>query len=141
MYDEIPDCSHQWSRRYGPGRLCCRRRGGHRLHPSSRAPHCGCLAGVYLLFAIKVVRQWEKVALLRLGRYVGLRGPGLFHIVPVLETLSPFVDQRVRVASVTAESTLTRDTVPVNVDAIASGWCGMRKRRSSKWKISWKLSI
>jgi len=78
----------------------------------------GALVGMYLLFAIKVVRQWEKVALLRLGRYVGLRGPGLFHIVPVLETLSPFVDQRVRVASVTAESTLTRDTVPVNVDAI-----------------------
>jgi regulator of protease activity HflC (stomatin/prohibitin superfamily) len=78
----------------------------------------GALVGAYLLFAIKVVRQWEKVALLRLGRYVGLRGPGLFHIVPVIETLSPFVDQRVRVASVTAESTLTRDTVPVNVDAI-----------------------
>jgi regulator of protease activity HflC (stomatin/prohibitin superfamily) len=78
----------------------------------------GALVGAYLLFAIKVVRQWEKVALLRLGRYVGLRGPGLFHIVPILETLSPFVDQRVRVASVTAESTLTRDTVPVNVDAI-----------------------
>ncbi len=78
----------------------------------------GGLLGAYLLFAIKVVRQWEKVALLRLGKYVGLRGPGLFHIVPVIETLSPFVDQRVRVASVTAESTLTRDTVPVNVDAI-----------------------
>ncbi|MGA9472330.1 MAG: slipin family protein [Terriglobales bacterium] len=78
----------------------------------------GALLGLYLLFAIKVVRQWEKVALLRLGRYVGLRGPGIFHIVPVVETLSPFVDQRVRVANVTAESTLTRDTVPVNVDAI-----------------------
>lgn len=78
----------------------------------------GGLLGLYLLFAIKVVRQWEKVALLRLGKYVGLRGPGLFHIVPVVETLSPFVDQRVRVANVTAESTLTRDTVPVNVDAI-----------------------
>jgi regulator of protease activity HflC (stomatin/prohibitin superfamily) len=78
----------------------------------------GAAVGLYLLFAIKVVRQWEKVALLRLGKYVGLRGPGLFTIVPVLETLSPYVDQRVRVASVTAESTLTRDTVPVNVDAI-----------------------
>jgi regulator of protease activity HflC (stomatin/prohibitin superfamily) len=76
------------------------------------------LAGLYLLFAIKVVQQWEKVALLRLGRYVGLRGPGIFHIIPVVETLSPFVDQRIRVANVTAESTLTRDTVPVNVDAI-----------------------
>src|SRR6202142_370413 len=78
----------------------------------------GALLGLYLLFAIKVIRQWEKVALLRLGRYVGLRGPGIFHIIPVVETLSPFVDQRIRVANVTAESTLTRDTVPVNVDAI-----------------------
>ena len=78
----------------------------------------GVLVGLYFLFAIKVVQQWEKVALLRLGRYVGLRGPGLFHIVPIVETLSPYVDQRVRVANVSAESTLTRDTVPVNVDAI-----------------------
>ncbi|HUA14667.1 MAG TPA: slipin family protein [Verrucomicrobiae bacterium] len=78
----------------------------------------GVLAGLYFLFAIKIVRQWEKVAVLRLGRYVGLRGPGICHIVPVVETLSPYVDQRIRVASVSAESTLTRDTVPVNVDAI-----------------------
>jgi regulator of protease activity HflC (stomatin/prohibitin superfamily) len=78
----------------------------------------GALVGLYFLFAIKVVRQWEKVAVLRLGRYVGLRGPGLCHIFPIVETLSPYVDQRVRVASVSAESTLTRDTVPVNVDAI-----------------------
>jgi regulator of protease activity HflC (stomatin/prohibitin superfamily) len=78
----------------------------------------GVIAGIYLLFSIKVIPPWEKVALLRLGRYVGLRGPGLFLIVPVIETLSPHVDQRVRVASVSAESTLTRDTVPVNVDAI-----------------------
>jgi regulator of protease activity HflC (stomatin/prohibitin superfamily) len=78
----------------------------------------GILIGVYLLNAIKIVQQWEKVALLRLGHYAGLRGPGMFVIVPVLETLSPFVDQRVRVTSVTAESTLSRDTVPVDVDAI-----------------------
>ncbi len=78
----------------------------------------GASLGFYFLFAIKVVQQWEKVAVLRLGRYVGLRGPGLFHIIPIIETLSPYVDQRVRVASVSAESTLTRDTVPVNVDAI-----------------------
>jgi regulator of protease activity HflC (stomatin/prohibitin superfamily) len=78
----------------------------------------GAVVGLYFLFAIKIVQQWEKVALLRLGKYVGLRGPGLFYIIPVIETLSPYVDQRVRVASVSAESTLTRDTVPVNVDAI-----------------------
>ena len=78
----------------------------------------GAVLGIYFLFAIKVVQQWEKVAVLRLGRYVGLRGPGIFHIIPIVETLSAYVDQRVRVASVSAESTLTRDTVPVNVDAI-----------------------
>jgi len=78
----------------------------------------GILLGLYLLFSIKVVQQWEKVALLRLGRYVGLRGPGWFHMVPVFQTISHYIDQRVRVHSVTAESTLTRDTVPVNVDAI-----------------------
>jgi regulator of protease activity HflC (stomatin/prohibitin superfamily) len=74
--------------------------------------------GTYLLFAIKVADQWEKVAVLRLGRFAGLRGPGIFHIIPIIDSLSPTVDQRVRVAYVTAESTLTRDTVPVNVDAI-----------------------
>src|SRR5580700_9729716 len=78
----------------------------------------GALLGVYLLYAIRIVRQWEKGVKLRFGRYVGLRGPGVFVIVPVVETLGIFVDQRVRVASVTAESTLTRDTVPVDVDAI-----------------------
>jgi regulator of protease activity HflC (stomatin/prohibitin superfamily) len=76
------------------------------------------LAGLYFLFAIVVVDQWEKVAVLRFGRYRGLRGPGLFLIIPVAETLSRYVDQRVRVTTVSAESTLTRDTVPVNVDAI-----------------------
>ena len=77
----------------------------------------GFLLGFYLLFAIRVVRPWERVALMRLGRYVGLRGPGFFFMVPVIDSISAIVDQRVRVHSVTAESTLTRDTVPVNVDA------------------------
>jgi regulator of protease activity HflC (stomatin/prohibitin superfamily) len=85
----------------------------------NRAPlMVGLLAGLYLLFSIKVADQWEKVAVLRLGRYAGLRGPGLFHMVPIVDRLSRFVDQRVRVSSVTAESALTRDTVPVNVDAV-----------------------
>lgn len=76
------------------------------------------VVGLYLLFAIKVADQWEKAAVLRLGRYQGLRGPGPFHIIPVIDSLSKFVDQRIRVTDVTAESALTRDTVPVNVDAI-----------------------
>jgi regulator of protease activity HflC (stomatin/prohibitin superfamily) len=78
----------------------------------------GGALGIYLLFAIRIADQWEKVAVLRFGKYQALRGPGLFHMIPIVETLSRFVDQRVRVANVSAESTLTRDTVPVNVDAI-----------------------
>ena len=78
----------------------------------------GVLIGLYFLFAIKVAAQWQKAAVLRFGRYVGLRGPGLFVIVPVIDSVSQYVDQRVRVTDVKAESALTRDTVPVNVDAI-----------------------
>jgi len=78
----------------------------------------GVLIGLYFLFAIKVADQWQKAAVLRLGRYIGLRGPGMFMIIPVIDSVSQYVDQRVRVTDVTAESALTRDTVPVNVDAI-----------------------
>ena len=85
-------------------------------HPAPLA--VGLPVGLYLLFAIKVAKQWEKSAVLRLGRFIGLRGPGVFHIIPVVETISRFVDQRIRVESVSAESTLTCDTVPVNVNAI-----------------------
>ncbi len=76
------------------------------------------LLGLYLLFAAKVVDQWEKVAVLRFGKYRGLRGPGLFFMIPVIDSLSRYIDQRVRVSTVSAEAALTRDTVPVNVDAI-----------------------
>jgi hypothetical protein len=78
----------------------------------------GALVGLYFLFAIRVADQWERFAVLRFGKYMGLRGPGFFHIVPIIDKVSRTVDQRVRVTSVSAESTLTRDTVPVNVDAI-----------------------
>jgi hypothetical protein len=74
--------------------------------------------GLYLLFAIRVAAQWEKAAVLRLGRYRGLRGPGWFHVIPIVDSVSEYVDQRIRVTDVRAETALTRDTVPVNVDAI-----------------------
>lgn len=78
----------------------------------------GLVIGVYFLFAIRVADQWQKAAVLRFGRYIGLRGPGVFLIIPVIDSVSMYVDQRVRVTDVKAESALTRDTVPVNVDAI-----------------------
>jgi hypothetical protein len=74
--------------------------------------------GFYLLFSLKVAKQWERAVVLRFGKFEGLKGPGLFALVPVVDVISHLVDQRVRVSDVTAESALTRDTVPVNVDAI-----------------------
>jgi regulator of protease activity HflC (stomatin/prohibitin superfamily) len=85
---------------------------------SQAALAIGALVGLYFLFSIRIADQWEKVAVLRFGRFTGLRGPGLFYMIPIIDRLSRYVDQRVRVANVSAESTLTRDTVPVNVDAI-----------------------
>ena len=67
----------------------------------------GTLIGLYFLFAIKVAEQWQKAAVLRLGRYIGLRGPGMFFIIPVIDSISQYVDQRVRVTDVKAESALT----------------------------------
>ena len=76
------------------------------------------LAAFYFLFAIKVARQWEKGVVLRLGRFHNLKGPGFFMIVPILDTVPVWIDQRVMVTPFSAEKTLTRDTVPVNVDAV-----------------------
>jgi regulator of protease activity HflC (stomatin/prohibitin superfamily) len=76
------------------------------------------VAGV-LGSSIKYADQWEKAVVLRLGRYRGLKGPGFFALVPVLDRISYHIDQRIRTTDFGAESCLTRDTVPVNVDAIA----------------------
>ena len=76
------------------------------------------LIGGLLAFSPKVSQQWEKGIVLRLGKYVGMRGPGLFWIVPLLDRVSLYIDQRVITTSFAAEQTLTSDTVPVNVDAV-----------------------
>jgi len=76
------------------------------------------LAGAYLLLSIKVADQWEKCVVLRLGQFHALRGPGLFTIVPFIDRVAAVVDDRVRTTAVYAEAALTRDTVPVHVDAV-----------------------
>jgi regulator of protease activity HflC (stomatin/prohibitin superfamily) len=78
----------------------------------------GLVVGLLLAQAPKVAKQWEKAVVLRLGRYVGIRGPGLFWIVPLIETVSSWIDQRIITTNFVAEQTLTSDTVPVNVDAV-----------------------
>jgi len=76
------------------------------------------MIGTYFLFALKVASQWEKVIVLRLGRFNGLKGPGLFWVVPIIDTAVMWIDHRVAVTSFSAEKTLTKDTVPVDVDAV-----------------------
>jgi regulator of protease activity HflC (stomatin/prohibitin superfamily) len=79
----------------------------------------GLFTAVFLAASIKYTDQWEKAVVMRLGRYRGLRGPGYFGILPILDRIAYTIDQRIRTTAFGAESCLTRDTVPVNVDAIA----------------------
>jgi regulator of protease activity HflC (stomatin/prohibitin superfamily) len=78
----------------------------------------GVAIGVLAMQSPKVSRQWERAIILRLGKYIGMRGPGLFWIVPFLDTVQVYIDQRVMTTGFAAEQTLTADTVPVNVDAV-----------------------
>ena len=76
------------------------------------------LGGAILMQSPRVAQQWERAVVLRLGRFVGLRGPGLFWIVPFVDRVASWIDQRTITTSFAAEETLTADTVPVNVDAV-----------------------
>ena len=76
------------------------------------------LGGLFFSQSPKIAKQWERAIVLRLGKYTGMRGPGLFWIFPFVETISIYIDQRVITTSFAAEETLTSDTVPVNVDAV-----------------------
>ena len=76
------------------------------------------IVGVILMQAPRIAEQWERAVVLRLGRFVGLRGPGLFWIMPFVDRVSTWIDQRTITTTFAAEQTLTSDTVPVNVDAV-----------------------
>jgi regulator of protease activity HflC (stomatin/prohibitin superfamily) len=78
----------------------------------------GVLLGLLLAQSPKIAKQWERAVVLRLGKFVGLRGPGLFWIIPFVDSVSTWIDQRVITTGFAAEETLTMDTVPVNVDAV-----------------------
>ncbi|MBO9367729.1 MAG: slipin family protein [Chloroflexi bacterium] len=78
----------------------------------------GSLLALYVLFALKVAAQWEKAVILRLGRFYRLAGPGPFWIIPIVDTIPSWIDQRVMVTPFAAQKTLTKDTVPVDVDAV-----------------------
>ena len=76
------------------------------------------MLGVLLSLAPQIARQWDRGVVLRLGRDVGQRGPGLFWILPLFDRVTVWIDQRIVTTNFNAEETLTLDTVPVNVDAV-----------------------
>lgn len=76
------------------------------------------LLSLLVLFSLKIAKQWERVIVLRLGQFHRLKGPGIYFIIPIIESLAKIVDMRIRATDFSSESTLTKDTVPVNVDAI-----------------------
>ena len=95
--------------------------GGWTLAVQQRNPlwlFAGVALGGVCALSPRVADQWERAIVLRLGRYIGSRGPGLFWIIPFAEGVSTWIDQRTITTSFDAEQTLTSDTVPVNVDAV-----------------------
>jgi len=78
----------------------------------------GFIVLLILAASIRIADQWEKAVVLRMGKFLGLRGPGIFLIIPIVDRIDNYIDQRVRVTDFSAEKTLTKDTVPVDVDAV-----------------------
>ena len=76
------------------------------------------LIGIFLGYSVKMAQQWERAVILRLGKLRAVKGPGLFILVPIIDQVTVWIDQRIRTSEFSAEQALTRDTVPVNVDAI-----------------------
>ena len=76
------------------------------------------IVSLFIASSIQIADQWEKGVVLRMGKFNGLKGPGLFFIIPIIDQVNSYIDQRVRVTEFRAEQTLTKDTVPVNVDAV-----------------------
>ena len=89
------------------------------LRPESTVLLVAIVAALAIAPAVQIAYQWERAVVLRFGKFQALRKPGLFVVVPVIDKVAQFVDQRIRVTDFSAETTLTADTVPVNVDAIA----------------------
>ena len=76
------------------------------------------IVAVYVLFALKMANNWERFVILRAGKLSSVKGPGLFMIIPVIDAVTAVIDERIQTTQFNAEQALTRDTVPVNVDAV-----------------------
>jgi regulator of protease activity HflC (stomatin/prohibitin superfamily) len=105
------------------------------------APGAVLIAAALIVFtAVKMARQWEHAVVLRAGKFLAVRGPGLFVIVPILDSVIAVIDNRLRTTQFVAEQTLTRDTVPVDVDAIIF-WLVTDARRAALDVVSYGEAI
>ena len=108
-----------------------------------RAPIIGVVflvLAVLVLYSLQMARQWEKAVVLRAGKLSGVYGPGLFFIVPVIDQITAWIDQRIQTTAVNAEQALTRDTVPVNVDAIIF-WIAQDAQRAALEITDYKTAV
>jgi regulator of protease activity HflC (stomatin/prohibitin superfamily) len=95
---------------------------------------------VIVFAALKMARQWEKAVILRAGKFTAVKGPGLFGIIPILDNIAAWVDTRIRTTQFVAEQTLTKDTVPVDVDAIIF-WVVVDVRRAALEVASYGAAV
>ena len=100
----------------------------------------GIVVGLIVAASPQIAQQWERAVVLRLGTYIGLRGPGLFWIIPGIDRVTSWIDQRVITTSFAAEETLTSDTVPVNVDAVLF-WMVYDPEKASLEVQDYKLAV
>jgi regulator of protease activity HflC (stomatin/prohibitin superfamily) len=98
------------------------------------------LLALYVLFGLQVASQWDKVVVLRLGKFYKLSGPGLFWIIPIIDSTAAWIDHRVTVTPFSAEKTLTKDTVPVDVDAVLF-WMVWDAEKAALEVVEYKMAI
>jgi regulator of protease activity HflC (stomatin/prohibitin superfamily) len=98
------------------------------------------VAAVVVFAALKMAQQWERAVVLRAGRFRAVKGPGIFAIVPILDTIAAVIDTRVRTTQFVAEQTLTKDTVPVDVDAIIF-WTVVDAKRAALEVVNYREAI
>ncbi|MEK8122508.1 SPFH domain-containing protein [Methylocystis sp. IM4] len=98
-------------------------------HKSALIAVVSAMAALIVSYSIKIANQWERVVVLRLGRFRALKGPGLFLIIPIIDVVAYWIDIRVITTAFKAEKTLTKDTVPVDLTPCCSGRSSTQKRR------------
>jgi regulator of protease activity HflC (stomatin/prohibitin superfamily) len=98
------------------------------------------VVALLVVLSLQIAQAWERAVVLRVGKFAHVSGPGLFFLIPIVDSVAAWVDQRVQTTSFTAEQTLTKDTVPVDVDAILF-WVAWDARKAALEVASYREAI